>query len=304
MAQQKEETTLVTISKKNGNLINPFDVYIGPEIRNEHWNLEKSAWSNPYHFEKSSLVKYRSWILKTMRDQINDQLGGKVLGCFCKDHRKCHGSVLVELANAHLPVKKEVHGEGIIFFKGDDCPLSNFYPCWLTRDGRIFNCATQMYAYDHLVFMGKNNLALNVLQARNGYDAYEMLKNTFPYTSKTFNMRQQLTCMKKIIQIKYNQCEEFRRYLDENCNSVYVEATKSPFWGAGIDITMMNEKSTLSDVRGYNILGWIIKLVYMRNSPVPGEDHKRITIPPPPPDGATEEVLKGVELVNKHLTTA
>jgi hypothetical protein len=78
-----------------------FDVYIG----------RPSKWGNPFSHKDGTLAEfrvgsrdeavdaYRDWIA-TQPDLLVDlpELRGKVLGCWCAPLR-CHGDVLVELAN-------------------------------------------------------------------------------------------------------------------------------------------------------------------------------------------------------------
>jgi hypothetical protein len=72
----------------------PFDVYIG----------RPSRWSNPFHIDHDGtrdgvVDKYRNWLIRQpllLRDVKT--LRGRILGCDCPP-RRCHGEVLVELAN-------------------------------------------------------------------------------------------------------------------------------------------------------------------------------------------------------------
>jgi hypothetical protein len=78
----------------------PYDVYIG----RAHKGLTQSKWANPFHIGKDGtreevIEKYREWILHRHELIASlDELKGKILGCWCAPH-KCHGDVLVELAN-------------------------------------------------------------------------------------------------------------------------------------------------------------------------------------------------------------
>lgn len=72
-----------------------YDVYIG---------RDKSIFGNPFIIgidgNRSEVInKYRTWILNQpeLLDKIK-QLKGKILGCWCAP-KKCHGDVLVEIAN-------------------------------------------------------------------------------------------------------------------------------------------------------------------------------------------------------------
>lgn len=75
----------------------PFDVFIG----------RPSKWASPFHFDREGareqvLAQFRHWLIRQpllLRDV--QTLRGKVLGCSCPP-RRCHGEVLVELANLGL----------------------------------------------------------------------------------------------------------------------------------------------------------------------------------------------------------
>ena len=74
------------------------DVYIGSKIQNEHWALPWSDWANPFFYHENALEKYEAHIrYRPALWQKLDELEGKLLGCWCKDTSKCHGSVLVQL---------------------------------------------------------------------------------------------------------------------------------------------------------------------------------------------------------------
>ena len=73
-----------------------FDVYIG----------RPSVWGNPYPMksenERSEVIqKYKSWIMAqpALIERAKKELRGKVLACWCAP-RKCHGDVLLEIANS------------------------------------------------------------------------------------------------------------------------------------------------------------------------------------------------------------
>lgn len=80
-----------------------YDVYIG----RKNGDLPQSKWANPFIVGKDCergecIAKYREWIL-TQPQLLADlhELEGKVLGCWCKPEKKCHGDVLVELLQKH-----------------------------------------------------------------------------------------------------------------------------------------------------------------------------------------------------------
>ncbi len=72
----------------------PYDVYIG----------RPSKWGNPFVIGKDGtrdevIAKYAEWI-KTQPELIAalPEIKDKILGCWCRPF-KCHGDVLVKLAN-------------------------------------------------------------------------------------------------------------------------------------------------------------------------------------------------------------
>ena len=72
------------------------DVYIAFKIQNDHWNLPWSEWANPYYNQEDALEKYAAHVKHKLWHKL-DSLEGKLLGCWCRDESRCHGSVLVQL---------------------------------------------------------------------------------------------------------------------------------------------------------------------------------------------------------------
>lgn len=96
------QTTVVHCKKE------PFDVYIG----------RPSKWGNPFTHKPGTIAKYilptreeaiaayKKWITEGEGKQLLKdlhELKGKTLGCWCKP-QSCHGDVLAELINNHLPI--------------------------------------------------------------------------------------------------------------------------------------------------------------------------------------------------------
>jgi hypothetical protein len=83
----------------------PFDVYIG----------RGSVWGNPFSHKEGTTAQYlvssrQEAIIKFELYLINNpdlmekvkELGGKVLGCWCKS-KSCHGDVLLKYAKERKP---------------------------------------------------------------------------------------------------------------------------------------------------------------------------------------------------------
>jgi len=77
----------------------PFDVYIGRAFQ----GFPDSQWGNPFVIGRDGtregvIAKYREWIVKQPELMAAlPGLRGKVLGCWCKPDKPCHGDVLVEM---------------------------------------------------------------------------------------------------------------------------------------------------------------------------------------------------------------
>lgn len=87
--------------KKQGRVVHlkrePFDVDI----------TRSGVWGNPFIIgvdgTRAKVIQlHRAWFLTNpeMVQRAKRELRGKVLGCWCKP-KKCHGDILVEVANAN-----------------------------------------------------------------------------------------------------------------------------------------------------------------------------------------------------------
>lgn len=101
--------TVVRIRRKNGQVVQGCDVYIGRAQNMGGWNLPQSKWANPFpvkQFGREECIRrYEEWI-KTQPELMEalPELEGKVLGCWCKPDA-CHGDVLVKLISEYKKAK-------------------------------------------------------------------------------------------------------------------------------------------------------------------------------------------------------
>ena len=102
------KTTVVHCKREN------YDVYIGRA------SGERGKWGNPYSHKQGTSAKYfkptrkeaidayREYILngegKHLLNDL-DELEGKVLGCWCKPDKACHGDILVEIIESRKQTK-------------------------------------------------------------------------------------------------------------------------------------------------------------------------------------------------------
>lgn len=91
--------------KKDGEIVQDCQIYIGRRLSMGGWSLKESIWANPYKVGKDGTKEevvemYEKYIRK--REDLLKQiwkLSGKTLGCFCKNKPDdiCHGDSLVKI---------------------------------------------------------------------------------------------------------------------------------------------------------------------------------------------------------------
>lgn len=105
-----------------------YDVYIGRPFRYIHHTIPgaNGFWGNPWNVEKDEnkeeipgsreqvIDKHQEWLMSDKEIWIDErprrsnkqvihrlpELKGKILGCFCRPEKACHGDLLAILANA------------------------------------------------------------------------------------------------------------------------------------------------------------------------------------------------------------
>lgn len=90
----------VKIQRKNGQIVQDCDVWIGRKCTMGGWDLPKSPWANEWklseYTREDSLKRYKNHAKEKLWENLGE-LSGKTLGCFCKQSEACHGDILVEL---------------------------------------------------------------------------------------------------------------------------------------------------------------------------------------------------------------
>ena len=92
--------TRVRIRRKNGEVSQGCDVYIGRRCTMGNWRLTDSIWANPFTVKEYGLDECLRlyWNhLASRQDLVNQlpTLAGKTIGCFCELENKCHGDILI-----------------------------------------------------------------------------------------------------------------------------------------------------------------------------------------------------------------
>lgn len=274
-----KKTELVRMQKKNGKVVQDCDIYIGPKMQNASWDLSRSKWCNPFYDRdnpKRANEQYERHVLSTesLRSDI-PTLVGKVLGCFCKDDKSCHGQVLLKLATQHQKANAPpyLNAPNVIYFKGENAVLSNFYNFPLKIDGLTFFGVQHAYAYKQALGHEQSHIAKRILDCQSSKAAYKIItpvirgSSSVPGLGLCWSHETAIEIMTELIRKKWAQCRDFREFVQQKVLDKFpVEATTSPFWGAGVDLLdVVKKQDYRQQIFGMNILGWIIYCVGLEN---------------------------------------
>ena len=258
---------------RRGQFFQDCDVYIGPQIRNEHWNLEASKWTYPFHWcldKQKALETYRQHVLnnKQLVGSLSE-LRGKRLGCFCDDHDLCHGSVLVQLVEESSRLHQIVDEiSNVVYFKGSQSILSNLAEAPINYDGHHFRFLEQLRAYMMAQSTKSAHFLLDeILQCSSSYTASKLSSLVGKCCPKgaVWSQRQSVLNMVQLVEMKWMQVPSFQKCCQQHSGYFFSEATRSKFWGAGVDIHQIEPNTSITSIPGKNILGWIIYYVFCKS---------------------------------------
>ena len=141
-------------------------------------------------------------------------------------------------------------------FSGAKDPLSNFWMCELELRDHTFRSAEHAYQCFKAWAAEDVGNARAIQAAETASRAKAMGKHV------VFNTEQQSTewdnnkvgVMKEILSTKYQQCEEFSKFLTPG--KIYVEGTLDPFWGAGSSVGKLTVQGP--PWQGRNVMGALL----------------------------------------------
>ena len=269
--------TVVKLRKNyKGEVLQDCDIYIGPRIDNPHWRLDASIWLNPFHipgFQQKSLQMFRNHILSNskLRDLL-PSLRGKRLGCFCKDLTQCHGQELVKIVNetdvaAGFDISTQfIHGNQIMFFKGEKSPLSNLHKSPMKINDIVFTCLEQARAHHLATHIGEKFIAQKLanydISTKELLTLSKNLVKSDNFKISNFTLNENIQLVHSLLKVKMAQDTKFRKLVQKHKTLIFVEATYNKFWGCGADIqNLLSNRETVLQMKlfpGLNILGWLI----------------------------------------------
>jgi len=91
----------IKMKMKGGEVVNPYDVYVGRRLTMGGWKLKDSEFKNPFTVKQYGLDEclrlYKEYLNNNKQLLINlKTLEGKRIGCFCELKDKCHIDILIE----------------------------------------------------------------------------------------------------------------------------------------------------------------------------------------------------------------
>ena len=114
----------------------------------------------------------------------------------------------------------------IKYFRGHLEPLSNMYPCQIHWKGQLFYSSESVYQFQKALEHGEISLAEQIRNTKNSYECKKLTRNiSTSHVWKTSNV----SLMYKILQVKYEFCEEYRTQISKY--DVFEEDTNDKFWG-------------------------------------------------------------------------
>lgn len=104
--EMNDKPIVVHLKRKNGQVVQDCDVYIGRAQNQGGWRLSTSIWANEFSIKKysreESLELYKKALCKKILSDLDfwipqlKSLKGKKLGCWCAP-LPCHGNVISDL---------------------------------------------------------------------------------------------------------------------------------------------------------------------------------------------------------------
>ena len=107
--------------------------------------------------------------------------------------------------------------------KLDNFVMSNMYPCRLVYEGREFQSVEQMFHY--MIFSENDMVKGEIMKCKgicNGFEVKKLCDKYSDLIDKDYDSKK-YKCLFKCLEIKYLQCSEFRKLIDESGGKDLVE---------------------------------------------------------------------------------
>ena len=128
-----------------------------------------------------------------------------------------------------------------------------------TQDGTFIN-VHQMYGWKKATALGERFVAKNILEERDPTKIFKLLK-ALERRNVPQSMEDLVYWIFLFLCEKWDSVPQFQDECFHYMNELYFEATADTFW-CRLDIKMIEQaKQILGTLTGFNILGWLVKVV-------------------------------------------
>lgn len=107
--------------------------------------------------------------------------------------------------------------------KGNNFVFSNMYPCRLNYEGIEFQSVEQLFYW--MLYSNNSEIKKKILKCRgicNGFQVKKLCSENFDKIDNDYEVKK-YKCLYKCLEIKYTQCYEFRKVIDESWGKDLVE---------------------------------------------------------------------------------
>lgn len=141
-------------------------------------------------------------------------------------------------------------------FHSEHVYLSNFYPCKVEYEGRIFSSAEQAFQFSKLISAGYTKLANEVMVTDNPHEQKQTGGKITPTEAWYAG---EVEVLKNIVQNKFEQNDLLKKRLMTSPYSNFYEMTTSLKWATGVATINTNKPLTVTSFKGENHHGQILK---------------------------------------------
>ena len=122
----------------------------------------------------------------------------------------------------------------VLGFFGKMNPLSNFFPCSFTHQGKTFHSSEQYIQYMKAEYCGDENTA-SLLSTENALQCKDLARNITNFNRDSWNENAKEMC-KSGISAKFEQNPELAEVLASTNHKTLVECCSDRVWGNGVSL--------------------------------------------------------------------
>lgn len=121
----------------------------------------------------------------------------------------------------------------MLYVKGPESEMSNFYPCRIKESDELFKSAEHLYQYKKAIFHNYSSLADYIKKANSAKEAKGLSKCIKKSELSSTWEKQKSEIMFNILCLKFEQVREFRIALLNTRKAKLVHNVVHDFWGTG-----------------------------------------------------------------------